>query len=176
MTGSRRCRTCARPRLAASIPLLEVNPQTQKTNYLRKFLDKRTFESIVVFVHPDNSFEMLESWRWGFTRSVEMKWKSFKADIDGPNTIIFRKASAPVSVFGRDDDYADTLNSKRIANRITTDAMANFRSSAPDSGSPGGRYLSLFCNIVVQKPQLVIIRADRRKVRGPFRQFAPPFG
>jgi hypothetical protein len=83
-----------------------------------------------VFVHPDNSFEMLESWRWGFTRSVELKWKSFKAEIDGPNTIIFRKASAPASVFGRDDDYADTLNSKRIANRITTDAMANFRSSA----------------------------------------------
>ncbi len=121
------CRLSDTP--GASIALMHVNPKTQKKNYLRKFLDKRTFESIIVFVHPDNSFEMLESWRWGFTRSVEVKWKTFTPQIDGPNIITIRKAPTQVSVFGRDDDYSDTLNSRRIANRLSHDAMGNIQSS-----------------------------------------------
>ena len=122
----------------AAIPLYHVNPKTQKTNYLRKFIDRRSFQSIVVFVHPDNSFEMLESWSWGVSRSVQVKWKTFTAQIDGLNVITVRKAPAQVSVFGRDDDFADTLNGRQIANRLTRDALANIQSSVDISYTARG--------------------------------------
>jgi hypothetical protein len=115
----------------ATIPLAEFNNKSKKDNYLRTFNDHRSFESIITFVHPDNSTEMLESWKWNFTRAVVLKWPKLHPEFDGTNRIMFSKANSSTSVFGKDDEYADTLSSGRIANRITNEAMKNYRSS-PD--------------------------------------------
>lgn len=113
----------------ANIPLAEFNKASQRTNYLRTFNDRRNFESIVTFVHPDGSTEMLESWKWGFSRSVALKWVKLSPEFDGTNQITFTAANSSASLFGKDDDYADTMLSGRIANRLTREAMNNIQTS-----------------------------------------------
>lgn len=73
----------------AKIPLAEKNKESGRDNYLRIFNDRRSFESIITFVHPDNSREMLESWKWRFSRSVALKWVKLRPEIDGTNHIDF---------------------------------------------------------------------------------------
>lgn len=113
----------------ASIPLAEHNKETKRDNYLRIFNDRRSFESIITFVHPDNTMEMLESWKWSFTRSVALKWVKLRPDFDGTNYIVFTPATSATSVFGKDAEFAVILASGRIANRLTSEAMKNIHHS-----------------------------------------------
>jgi hypothetical protein len=113
----------------ATIPLGEFNKETKRDNYLRIFNDRRSFESIITFVHADNSTEMLESVKWRFSRSVGLKWVKLAPVFDGTNRIVFTADSSSTSVFGKDAEFADTLKSGRIANRLTTEAMNNHRTS-----------------------------------------------
>jgi hypothetical protein len=113
----------------ARIPLAESKRKTKRDNYLRLFNDRRSFESIITFVHPDNSTEMLESWKWRFSRSVALKWVKLAPVFDGTNRIVFTADSSSISVFGKDAEFADTLKSGRIANRLTSEAMKNLRTS-----------------------------------------------
>jgi hypothetical protein len=112
----------------ASVPLSEFNKQTQHDNYLWLFNDRRSFESIITFVHPDGSRQMLESVKWRFTRGVALKWVQLHPEFDS-NQIIFTADPTSTSVFGKDADYAEPLGSGRIANRLTNDAMKHVQSS-----------------------------------------------
>jgi hypothetical protein len=114
----------------ARIPLLEHNSVSKRDNYLRIFNDRRSFESIVTFVHPDKSMQMLESWKWSFTRAVALKWVKLHAAFDGSNQVVFTPAPSSAPVFGKDADFAGTLASGRIANRLSNEAMDNIRTSA----------------------------------------------
>lgn len=113
----------------ATIPLAERNRESKRDNYLRLFNDRRNFESIITFVHPDGTREVLESWKWGFVRSVALKWVKLTPEIDGTNHIVFSRDPASTVVFGKDAEFADTLASGRIANRLTRDALHNIRTN-----------------------------------------------
>lgn len=121
----------------AEIPLAEYNREAKHDNYLRSFVDRRNFESIITFVHPDNSMQMLESWGWRFTRNVALKWTKLAPEVDGANHILFTKDANATPVFGRDAEYAATLTSGRIANRLTRAAMRNVR------GDPNVSYVAV---------------------------------
>ncbi len=113
----------------ATIPLSERNRESKCDNYLWTFFDRRRFESIVTFVHADQSREMLESWKWTITRAVKLKWVKLRPEVDGSNDIHLVCDRNQTSVFGKDHEYADTLSSGRIANKLTKEAMGNFRNS-----------------------------------------------
>jgi hypothetical protein len=117
----------------ASIPLAEPNRRNNKDNYLWIFNDKRTFESIVAFVHVDKTIEMLEVVKWSFVRAVKLKWVKLEPEIDGTNIIQFHADTSSTSVFGKDAEYANTIAAKNIANVLTRAAMKDIRSS-PDIG------------------------------------------
>jgi hypothetical protein len=105
----------------AAIRLSERNRESKSDNYLHSFLDHRTFESIVTFVHPDGSFQMLESCKWSFRRVVTLKWVKLRPEFT-TNHINFTADKASTPVFGRDAEYAETLSSGRIANRLSLEA------------------------------------------------------
>jgi hypothetical protein len=113
----------------AQIPLAELNRKSKCDNYLWMFSDCRKFESIVTFVHADGSLEMLESWKWGIERLVELKWVRLGPE---PKRNIFNLNADPSStaVFGKDASFADALKAGRIANDLTDEAMKNVRSSS----------------------------------------------
>jgi hypothetical protein len=107
----------------AILPLSVKNRKNDFDNYLRSFIDRRSFESIVAFVHPDDSIQMLESWKWSFVRSVAVKWVKLEPAFDNTNLISFTKDASKTSVFGKDSDFDADLKSKRIANRFSREAL-----------------------------------------------------
>jgi hypothetical protein len=107
----------------AILSLSVKNSKNDFDNYLRSFIDRRSFESIVAFVHPDDSIQMLESWKWNFVRSVAVKWVKLEPQFDNTNRIFFTKDPSKTSVFGKDSDFDADLKSKRIANRFSREAL-----------------------------------------------------